>query len=188
MRVQPPADLLGQIQAISQAPVRKRSWLPLALAASVLIAVGAAGVAWQQCIIGTALKTTLPRTTHMMEARLLLWPAKIMSDEDIEKILASLNATADKELSGHIMFIKFCPTPNGRGAHMVVSTDQGPMTIIYMPKIQVDDGEMVKFDQMQALLVNLEQGSAAIIGKQSQDVEKLVVMVRDSLKTGLVGA
>jgi hypothetical protein len=55
-----------------------------------------------------------------------------------------------------------------------------------MPKSQVVEGEVVKFDQMQALLVNLEHGSAAIIGRQSQDVESLVVMVRDSLKTGLV--
>lgn len=97
-----------------------------------------------------------------------------------------MDATADKQLSGRIAFIKFCPTPDGRGAHMVVSTDQGPMTIIYMPKTRVTDGEMVRFDQMHALLVNLEHGSAAIIGTQSQNVENLVVLVRDSLKTGFV--
>ena len=71
---------------------------------------------------------------------------------------------------------------------MVVSTDQGPMTIIFMPKTQVDDGKMLEFDQMHALLVNLEQGSAAIIGNQSQAVEKFEPVVRESLKTGLVGA
>ena len=48
--------------------------------------------------------------------------------------------------------------------------------------------KMVRFDQMHASLVNLEHGSAAIIGDQSQTVESLVVMVRDSLKTGLVDA
>ncbi len=69
---------------------------------------------------------------------------------------------------------------------MVVSTNQELMTIIYMPNTRVDEGELVKFDQMHARLMNLEHGSAAIIGRQSQDVESLVVMVRDSLKTGLV--
>jgi hypothetical protein len=111
-----------------------------------------------------------------------------ISDQDITKILSSLDATADSELSGRIRFIKFCPTPDGRGAHMVVSTDQGPMTIIYMPKTRVTDGEMVDFDQMHALLVNLEHGSAAIIGERSQSVESLVSTVRGSLKTGFVGA
>jgi len=91
-------------------------------------------------------------------------------------------------LAGRIKFIKFCPTPDGRGAHMIVSTDQGPMTIIFMPNTQVSDGKMVTFDQMHAFLVDLKQGSAAIIGTQSQAVESLEAVVRESLKTGLVGA
>jgi len=59
---------------------------------------------------------------------------------------------------------------------------------ILMPKTQVTDGEIVEFDQMHALLVNLDHGSAAIIGEQSQNVENLVAMVRDSRTTGLVDA
>jgi hypothetical protein len=87
-----------------------------------------------------------------------------------------------------IAFIKFCPTPGGRGLHMVVMTEQGPMTVIYMPDVPVIDGETVEFDQMHASLVKLGNGSAAVIGSQSQNVENLVAMVRDSLKTGPVGA
>ena len=45
---------------------------------------------------------------------------------------------------------------------------------------------MVEFDQMHALLVSLEHGSAAIIGEQSQNLENLVSTLRISLKTGLV--
>ena len=41
---------------------------------------------------------------------------------------------------------------------------------------------------MHALLVNLDHGSAAIIGEKSQKVENLLTMVRGSLKTGLVDA
>jgi hypothetical protein len=191
LRVRPPADLLSQIQAIGQTPVRKRNWLPLAFAASILMAVGAAGVVWWQMHHWDSVESYVAgHYAHDGNKVVDLAAAKMsdtkMSDKDIAKILARLDATADKELTGHIMFVKFCPTPNGRGAHMVVSTNQGLMTIIYMPKTQVDDGEMVKFDQMHALLVNLEHGSAVLIGRQSQDVKELVIMVRDSLKTGLV--
>jgi hypothetical protein len=111
-----------------------------------------------------------------------------LSKQDISKILARFDAQADEQLSSVITFIKYCPTPDGRGAHMVVSTDQGPMTIIYMPETQAKDGEVLRFDQMQASLVKLEHGSAAVIGKQTQSLENLVVMVKDSLKTGLVDA
>jgi len=52
----------------------------------------------------------------------------------------------------------------------------------------VIDGKIVEFDQMHALLVSLEHGSAAIIGEPSQSVEKLEVVIKNSLKTGLVGA
>jgi hypothetical protein len=62
------------------------------------------------------------------------------------------------------------------------------MTIIFMPKTAVTDGEMVRFDQMHAYLVSLEHGSVAIIGNQSQAVENLETMIRNSLKTGLVSA
>jgi hypothetical protein len=47
---------------------------------------------------------------------------------------------------------------------------------------------MVEFDHMHALLVSLEQGSAAIIGDQSQAVENLENLIRSSLQTGFVGA
>ena len=71
---------------------------------------------------------------------------------------------------------------------MVVNTDQGPMTIIFMPETQVADGDVVEFDQMHAYMVDLEHGSAAIIGRRSQPVKSLETLVRSSLKTSTVGA
>ena len=62
------------------------------------------------------------------------------------------------------------------------------MTIIFMPESQVTDGEVVEFDQMHAYMIDLEHGSAAIIGRRSQPVKSLEALVRNSLKTGTVGA
>ena len=112
----------------------------------------------------------------------------VAGEQEINSIMARFGAVANKPLSGNIQLIKLCPTPDGKGAHMVVHTDQGPMTIIFMPETQVNDGEMIDFEQMHALLVSLEHGSAAIIGNQTQVPEKIENIVRKSLKTGLVGA
>jgi hypothetical protein len=71
---------------------------------------------------------------------------------------------------------------------MVVSTDQGPMTIIYMPKTLVTDGDLITFNRQHALLVRLGTGSAAIIGDLDQTVESLENMVRSSLKPGPIEA
>jgi len=192
LNIQPPADLLEGIKGISREiesiqPAKQRRWMPLALAASLLIAVGAVGMVWKQSRQWDNVEAYLAdHYSHDGDA-LVAQAIGIVSEQDIVKIMASLNASAEQQLSGRIKFIKFCPTPDGQGAHMVVSTDQGPMTIIFMPNTQVTDGEMVKFDQMHAFLINLEHGSAAIIGKQSQAVESMEVVIRESLKTGLVG-
>jgi hypothetical protein len=186
LTVSPPADLLDSIKSISQQPAQQRSWMPLALAASLLIAVGAVSMVWQQSRQLDSVETYLAEHYSIDGDDLVAQATGIAAEQDIIRIMASLDASAGQQLSGRIKFIKFCPTPEGRGAHMIVSTDQGPMTIIYMPKTQVDDRKMVNFEQMHAFLVDLDQGSAAIIGTQSQSVENIENVVRESLKTGLV--
>ena len=182
----PPHDLLSQIKGISQQPVRQRSWVPLALAASLLVFVGAAGMVWKQSHQWDSVEAYVADHYSHDGSAVVAKAGDKLPGQEVAKILAMLDARADEQLSGLITFIKFCPTPDGRGAHMVVSTDQGPMTIIYMPNVQATDGEVVRFDQMHASLINLERGSAAVIGDQSQNVDSMVVMVRNALKTGLV--
>ena len=188
LHIQPPADLLSQIKSIGQLPVRQRNWIPLALAASLLVFVGAAGLVWKQSHQWETVEAYVVDHYSHDGSKVIAKADERLSDQEITKILAKLDAVAGEQLVGRIQFIKFCPTPDGRGAHMVVSTEQGPMTIILMPNTRVTDGEMVRFDQMQARLVSLEHGSVAIIGELSQNVESLVGMVRDSLKTGFVDA
>ena len=188
LHVQPPADLLAEIKTISTQPTRQRNWVPLALAASMVIAIGAAGLGWKQSRQWDNIEDYLADHYSHDGPALVAQATQVVAQQDINKIMTRLDAAAGQQLSGNIQFIKLCPTPDGRGAHMVVSTDQGPMTIIFMPKTPVTDGEMIEFDQMHAYLVSLDHGSAAIIGNQSQPVEKLEAMIRSSLKTGLVGA
>ncbi len=192
LHVQAPTDLLKDIKKISQQPAQRRNWMPLALAASLIIAVGAVTMVWKQSHQWDSVEAYLADHYSHDGPAMLGHTSDDISEQEIAdmtgRIMASLNASAGQQLTGRIKFIKFCPTPEGRGAHMVVNTDQGPMTIIFMPGTQVTDGEMVEFDQMHAYMVDLEHGSAAIIGRQSQAVKGLERLVRNSLKTGMVGA
>jgi len=186
--VQPPAELLANIKQISHHHKQPRNWMPLALAASLLIAFGAVGMVWKQSHQWNSVEAYIADHYAHDGAVLLGRAAAPVPEKDINRIMASLNASAGQQLTGRIQFIKFCPTPKGRGVHMVISTEQGPITVVFMPETQVTDGEMVEFDQMHAYLLNLKQGSAAIIGARSQSVKSLEAMVRSSLKTGMVGA
>jgi len=188
LHIQAPGDLLADIQRISQQPAKRRNWMPLAMAASLVIAVGAMGIVWNQSRQWESVEAYLADHYSHDGASVLGHASESVSEQDINRIMAGLNASAGRQLTGMVKFIKYCPTPEGRGAHMVVSTEQGPMTIIFMPKTQVVDGEMVEFDQMHAYMVNLEHGSAAIIGKTSQPLEILEAVVRNSIFTEKVGA
>jgi len=192
LHVQAPADLLKDIKEITNQPAQRPNWMPLALAASLVIAVGAVSMVWKQQQQWESVEAYLADHYSLDGPSVLAHTADADSEQDIaemtSRIMASLNASAGQQLTGRIKFIKFCPTPAGRGAHMVVSTDQGPMTIIFMPETQVTDGEVVEFDQMHAYMIDLEHGSAAIIGRRSQPVKSLETLVRNSLKTGMVGA
>ena len=104
--------------------------------------------------------------------------------DNIEQILSDFNVQLAPELAGKVTLIKFCPTPEGMGAHLVVNTASGPVTIIFMPDMLVTDGEMLAFDGMQAQLVDLVRGSAAVIGTPAQDVAKLHALVQTSFISG----
>lgn len=183
LNVGAPSDLLADIKSISRQPVKRRRWVPLAMAASLLLAVGTAGIVWQQSHQWDSVEDYVADHYSHDGLKVLATVSDGVAEQDITRIMSKLGASAALTLSKRIKFIKFCPTPNGRGAHMVVSTDQGPITIIFMPKTDVTDGEMVNFDQQHALLVSLDSGSAAIIGTRAQAVEGLESMIRDSLKT-----
>jgi len=88
---------------------------------------------------------------------------------------------AAPELAGIISVIKYCPTPDGKGIHMVLNTQEGPVTLIYMPETDVIDRQPLEFDGMQALLVGLEKGSAAIIGSGDQSISGLYAVVQESI-------
>ena len=188
LNIQPPTDLLDEIKHISQQPALRRSWIPLAVAATLVIAVGAAGLAWKQARHWDSVGEYLADHYSHDGARLVAKAVEPVEKADIERILARFNVSATEQLASRIQFIKFCPTPDGRGAHMVINTGQGLMTIILMPHTNVSNGEVVEFENMHALLLTLGPGSAAIIGEQDQRVETLQAMVQQSLIMNSIGA
>ncbi len=188
LKITAPPGLLADIKAITQQPQKRRRWVPLAMAASLVMAVGAAGIAWQQMHTWDSVEEYVQDHYAHDGGKALAGAAAIVADEDIIKIMSGLGASASGAMSERVRFIKTCPTPNGKGAHLVVSTDQGPMTIIYMPKTDVTDGEVITFENQHALLVRLEQGSAAIIGNLDQAIDNLEPMVRASFKSSPIGA
>ena len=81
------------------------------------------------------------------------------SASNVEAILAEVDFEALPEFADMIGFIKYCPTPDGKGVHMVLNTERGPVTVILMPATAVDDRESHLANGMQMRIVSLSRGS-----------------------------
>jgi hypothetical protein len=178
-----PDNLLNELQAISQQSARsseRSGWWRMALAASVLIAVGAAGLTWKLNPSWDSVEDYLVDHYRHDGAKVLAMTSEATT-HDVQSILAGFDVKAAPALAEIVGVIKSCPTPDGKGVHMVLNTQDGPVTVIYMPDTVVSDGKIHAFDNVQAILVELQHGSAAIIGADSQRLSDYYAIVRNSI-------
>lgn len=171
-----PPGLVDDLVAL-RSPRSRRLW-PVALAAGLLLAVGAAGVTWQlrpgwDTVEGYVIAHYRHDGPELLQRLGTTEPSRT------QDLLARFELEAAPDLTGIIGVIKACPTPDGRGLHMVLDTRSGPLTVIYMPRTPVADGARLAFDDVEAMLVELPSGSAALIG---HEVEDYYALVHDSLR------
>lgn len=176
-----PENLLDEILEIGSQTVAPRSnWRTMALAASILIAVGAAGITWNMNRGWDSVDQYLVEH-YSHDGDKLIKKSSSLPATGVQAIFSEFAMEAAPELAGIVSVIKYCPTPDGKGIHMVLNTQEGPVTLIYMPETDVIDRQSLEFDGMQALLVGLEKGSAAIIGSDDQSISSLYAVVQDSI-------
>lgn len=182
LKVTPPADLVDDLVGIAAQPAApRRAWM--AIAASLVVAVGAAGILWNQA---QEQEEPLSLDEHVawhfeMDGHRVLE----LADPDFDlaaarEILAQFDFTADAEMESQIRFVKICPGFDGNSAHLVVQTETGLVSIFIMPGVRTEE-HLVEFDGMQAYLVGLRGATAAIVGRTEQGVSAYRDMVRNAL-------
>jgi len=155
-------------------------WRSMALAAGILVAVGAAGITWNMNRGWDSVDQYLAEH-YSHDGDSLVNKAVKEPAANVQELFAQFAVQAAPELAGIVSVIKYCPTPDGKGIHMVLNTQEGPVTLIYMPETDVIDHETLEFGGMKALLVGLEKGSAALIGTEAQSISTLYSVVHESI-------
>jgi hypothetical protein len=184
LALEPPAGLAQELSRMALLDNRPRqghrTWRSLAVAASLLLAVGAAGLMWNmKPDWGTVPEYVVDHYRH--DGAMLLAGANDRVAVEAADMLAAFGVEAAPELAGIISVVKSCPTPDGKGVHMVVNTDRGLITVIFMPETSVTDGERISFDDRVALLVALPSGSAVIVGAGQQRISDFHALVQSSI-------
>ena len=186
MDLQLPGDITESILQIGWHPAGVAAvsttpwWRSMALAAGILIAIVASGISWNMNRGWDSVDEYVPDHYRHDGSRLVARAGE-KATQDIQRFFASFNVEAAPGLAEIVSVIKYCPTPNGKGVHMVLNTRAGPVTVIFMPSTEVNDRETLEFDGMQVLLVSLEKGSAAIIGTGSQGILALYSVIQNSI-------
>ena len=189
LALEAPPGLLDQLRGIphaaaslKQQPAGHGTWWRFGLAAGLVVAIGAAGLTWRMNTGWSSVEHYVVDHYHHDGLAVLA-----LADEpvaaDVAGMLAEFGAEAAPALAGIVSVIKNCPTPDGKGVHMVLQTGRGLVTVIYMPETPVSDGEQILFDDSEAVLVQLRHGSAVIIGSRLQHVSELHSLVQESIVT-----
>ena len=183
LRLPEPDGLVEELQSLPWQDETKSSpsrWMRMALAASLLVAVGAAGITWNMNRGWDSVEDYLA-DHYQHDGLSLLAQANGATESEVQAIFAGFDVAAAPALADIVGVIKYCPTPDGKGVHMVLNTQEGPVTVIYMPETSVTDRETHHFDNVEAVLVELESGSAAIIGSEQQQIVDVYSMVQSSI-------
>ena len=183
---EPPGLIDALLGAARETPASgRRRWWPAALAAGLLLALTAGGLSWrashqwdsvEEYVIDHYYHDGLKMLEETRSGQVAPTTAA-----DLRALFASFDAQATPALTELIGVVKVCVTPDGQGIHMVLNTESGLVTVLYMPNTGVEDREAFEFDGRQALLVRLQHGSAAIVGDGPQSAADFYALVQDSI-------
>jgi len=149
-----------------------------AIAASLFLSFLIISTSWYINKPGSVEQFIVDLVKHEYKVTLSQQP---ISMEEVKKVFATYQTNVGNSI-GEVRFIHDCHTPGGKGVHLVVSTESGPVTIYYMPKTNLDK-ERIKFniDNSKAVLVALEKGSVAIIADNSQQLASIEPQLHNNL-------
>ncbi|MDT8407982.1 MAG: DUF3379 family protein [Wenzhouxiangellaceae bacterium] len=93
----------------------------------------------------------------------------------VQRVFAEFGLQIEPELLEKVRMTKVCPTPDGAGAHVVLSTDEGPVTVYYMPRTRLPSSPQTITlpDGAESFMVNLERGSMALISESGANTPEL---------------
>lgn len=185
--IDPPADLMERISAIPaeepevEAPRRNR-WTWLAAAAVVIAGVGFASYTWYESTFYWENVDDYIVDHWAEDGNEFLAQADGQPDPNARALFARFDVEISDELENRIDFIHACRTPGSRGAHMVVMTDNGPVTLIFMPEVDTDNGHILDLNQQVAATLPLEFGTAVIIGRSEESIAPIYAMARAGIR------
>lgn len=159
---------------------RQRRYALFAVAASLVVALGLN--LWQPRPASPGSFGELA-LNHVYNEIQHLHDAGAVPQATVARLLDRMGGVIDSEL-GTVRFASLCPTPKGRGLHLVLDGEMGPVTVLYVPG--ASDGERLQrfADRRFAGVTRVADhgGSLAVIGERGENVEALAERISQQIQ------
>ena len=147
----------------------------LGLAASVLIVIGIARIPEPSLELARLVVEHVRAEPEMLSRERPVDPMRVAS------VMASQRYGMRRQPSS-VVAAAPCWIRNGRGVHLVVRGDAGPVTILIMPGETLAAKQRVRGEpSLQGLLLPAVQGSVAVVAESLADLEESVDYLRENL-------
>ncbi len=110
---------------------------------------------------------------HINDELYHLQDHKNLSVQQVNSVLKN-HGNQLKALPGRtINYAGACPIRNNQGAHVIVGSDSGPITVLFMPGEFIESRSHLKDKRFQGVIVPTGHGSMAIVAEDPQQIEQL---------------
>lgn len=162
---------------------RPRRWLSIAVAASVLIAVGVTVNNFYDAryFSGGDLATDVIAHVHHEPGSLRRTESPVRSGE-FDQVLLKAGARLSVTPAA-VSYVRLCPFRGHMVAHFVVQARHGPVTVLLLPDERIDTRVALDEDGFIGTIVPLEDGgSIAVVGEADEDISEVRDQVANALR------
>ena len=83
---------------------------------------------------------------------------------------------------GKITHVRLCPIGNTHGLHLVIQGINGPVTLLFMPTVQINQKIPIKQYEFIGYITPTEVGSIVIIGGENEPLENIETKVVNAIE------
>ena len=95
-----------------------------------------------------------------------------IAHQDVNRILSQIGVHLDPNI-GIITAAVPCVIGNRQGAHLVVSGDQGPVTVLIMPTAELPQSIAFRTTEFNGVIAPCPRGSIAVVGHATEPIEEI---------------
>ncbi|NNF18102.1 MAG: DUF3379 family protein [Gammaproteobacteria bacterium] len=163
--VQGAKDNVVELQSRSDASLvaKRPQWL--AVAAVVVLGIGVSVGIWYKSITAPLPQSLVAHVRH--EPQLLGQNWSVVPAAQVEQVLSKGRVSLNGDI-GTVRHAGLCYFRGNKVAHVVVHTTTGPVTVMLLPDVPLQNAVTFEEDGLQGLMVPIGKGSIAVLGDDSE--------------------